>query len=85
MVGLYQGEGRDEAHSSPDVVEGFGDPAGYHGPGGPARKEEGLKRTAFFAELLNKAGQCTVVDDIQPKRYEKVLKIGRASCRERVS
>ncbi|KAL8277051.1 hypothetical protein RQP46_010585 [Phenoliferia psychrophenolica] len=32
-----------------------------------------LKNTTLFADLLNKAGQCKVVDDIQPKRYEKSL------------
>lgn len=42
VIGLYQGEGRDE-HSSPSLVEGFADPANYNAPGGAARSTKSLQ------------------------------------------
>ncbi|KAK4706144.1 hypothetical protein P7C70_g45, partial [Phenoliferia sp. Uapishka_3] len=70
IVGLYQGEGGvDENHAN-----SLGDPAGYSLEGGEERRKIGLANTKQFADLLNSGGgKCTLVDDIQPKRYEKVL------------
>ncbi|GAA5922441.1 uncharacterized protein JCM15063_003303 [Sporobolomyces koalae] len=72
IMGLYLGEGGDAASDLVAVEDDFADPAGYRGPGGSERREEGVRRTKFFAELLTNGGGCVeVFDDIQPKRYEK--------------
>ncbi|KAI5477060.1 protein of ketopantoate reductase family [Pseudohyphozyma bogoriensis] len=68
VIGLYLGEGGDGPHQT----GGFADPAGYNNVGGEIRKEDGLKRTALFAQLLsNGGGEVEVAEDIQPKRYQK--------------
>lgn len=53
----------------------FADPHGYRQqPDGPARLDEGRRRTQAFGDLINNGGGCAVVvDEIQPKRYEKNL------------
>ena len=73
-AGLYTGEGGDSAQSTEAAEDDYSDPAGYRGPGGPERREEGFKRTEFFADLLRRGGGAVdVYEDIQPKRYEKNL------------
>jgi len=53
-------------------ADDYADPAGYRGPGGQERREEGVRRTEFFAELLQKGGGAVeVYEDIQPKRRVK--------------
>ncbi|GAA5947009.1 hypothetical protein JCM3765_002115 [Sporobolomyces pararoseus] len=74
IMGLYIGEGGDSPQSVEAVEDDYADPAGYRGPGGPERRDEGFRRTDFFAELLRKGGGAVdVYQDIQPKRYEKNL------------
>lgn len=64
----------DSTHHGTDTGE-FADPHGYRQqPDGPARLEEGRRRTQAFGDLINNGGGCAVVvDEIQPKRYEKNL------------
>ncbi|BGO96601.1 protein of ketopantoate reductase family [Rhodotorula toruloides] len=74
IMGLYTGEGSEPVEGE-QVEDAFGDPHGYRkGPDGPERLEEGKRRLKVFADLINTGGgTAVVVDDIQPKRYEKNL------------
>ncbi|KAM0753486.1 6-phosphogluconate dehydrogenase C-terminal domain-like protein [Meredithblackwellia eburnea MCA 4105] len=70
VFGLYQGEGRGTSVG----LEGFTDPAGYLQEGGEERRLVGVANTVLFETLLrNGGGKATRVEDIQPKRYEKVI------------
>ncbi|GAA5846561.1 hypothetical protein JCM5353_005355 [Sporobolomyces roseus] len=72
IIGLYHGEGGDSPYGLESVEDDYADPAGYRGPGGQERREEGVRRTEFFAELLQKGGGAVeVYEDIQPKRGVK--------------
>lgn len=74
IMGLYTGEGSEPVEGE-QVEDAFGDPHGYRKqPDGPQRLEEGKRRLKVFADLINNGGgTAVVVDDIQPKRYEKNL------------
>lgn len=74
-MGLYTGEGSSLSASSSDENE-FADPASYTSASknGPDRMKEGRRRTDLFAALLKSGGGgVEVVQDIQPKRYEKAI------------
>ncbi|GAA5918314.1 hypothetical protein JCM1841_002167 [Sporobolomyces salmonicolor] len=74
IMGLYLGEGGDSPYGLENVEDDYADPAGYRGPGGEERRKEGARRTNAFADLLKNGGGCAeVVEDIQPKRYEKTV------------
>ncbi|KWU46631.1 ApbA-domain-containing protein [Rhodotorula sp. JG-1b] len=75
IMGLFTGEGGDPSGAAEHVESEFADPHGYRQqPDGPARLEEGRRRTQAFGDLINNGGGCAVVvDEIQPKRYEKNL------------
>ncbi|GAA5980669.1 hypothetical protein JCM10908_001727 [Rhodotorula pacifica] len=75
IMGLYTGEGGSTSGTEEHVESEYADPHGYtQQPEGPARLEEGRRRTQAFGDLINSGGGCAVVvDEIQPKRYEKNL------------
>ncbi|GAA5875992.1 hypothetical protein JCM16303_006986 [Sporobolomyces ruberrimus] len=74
IMGLYLGEGGDSPQTQDAVEDDYADPAGYRGPGGQERREEGHRRTEFFADLLRQGGGAVeVFENVQPKRYEKQL------------
>lgn len=78
MFGLYMGEGPNSLALHPDDLDEtddpFADPAGYRGPNGKLRLDEGWKRTRLLETLLkNGGGGVEVVDDIQATRWAKNL------------